>query len=42
MIKKLSSMKPGKALERDEGVNKLIVGTQVKLMDSIRKNYFKT
>lgn len=41
-IKKLNSMKPGKAVERPEEVNKMIVGTHIKLMDAIRKNYFKS
>jgi len=35
-------MKPGRALERDDNLNSLIVGTQVKLMDAIRANYLKT
>ena len=35
-------MKPGKNKDRDQGVNKMIVGTHIKLMDAIRKDYLKS
>lgn len=40
-IAKLNSLKPGKNLERTEEVNKKMVGTHIKLMDAIRKDYLK-
>lgn len=41
-LEKLQSMKPGKYSQNGDQVNEMIAGTHIKIMDKIRRDYFKS